>query len=78
MDINDYRAGSYKQQYEYKSFDPEVINHAWTFSDGEIQQLLSDADRALGELNAFSQLIPDVDFFIRMHIAKGGHSVQSY
>ncbi len=70
MDINDYQAGQYKQQYEYKSFDPEIINHAWTFSDGEIQQLLSEADRILGELNAFSQLIPDVDFFIRMHIAK--------
>ena len=70
MDISDYQAGKYKQQYEYKSFDPETINHAWTYSDGEIQQLLSEADRALGELNAFSQLIPDVDFFIRMHIAK--------
>jgi Fic family protein len=70
MDINDYRAGSYKQQYKYKSFDPETINHTWTFADGEIQQLLSEADRALGELNAFSQLIPGVDFFIRMHIAK--------
>lgn len=70
MDIKDYRAGKYKQQYEYKSFDPETINHAWTYSDGEIQQLLSEADRALGELNAFSQLIPDVDFFIRMHITK--------
>ena len=70
MDISDYQAGKYKQQYEYKSFDPETINHAWTYSDGEIQQLLSEADRALGELNAFSQLVPDVDLFIRMHIAK--------
>ncbi len=70
MNINDYQAGHYKQQYKYKSFSPKLINHAWTFSDGEIQQLLSEADRALGELNAFSQLIPDVDFFIRMHITK--------
>jgi Fic family protein len=70
MDINDYKSGSYKQQYEYKSFSPELINHVWTFYDGEIQKLLSEADRALGELNAFSQLIPDVDFFIRMHITK--------
>lgn len=70
MDIQDYKSGAYKQQYEYKSFDPKPINHAWIFSDGEIQQLLSEADRVLGELNAFSQLIPDVDFFIRMHITK--------
>lgn len=70
MDIYDYKSGSYIQQYEYKSFSPEPINHAWIFSDSEIQQLLSEADRILGELNAFSQLIPDVDFFIRMHITK--------
>jgi len=70
MNINDYKAGKYKQQYEYKSFSPELINHEWEISDGEIQSLLSDADRALGELNAFSQLVPNVDFFIRMHITK--------
>lgn len=70
MDIRDYQAGHYCQQYEYKSFSPEPINHAWVISDGEIQRLLSDADRALGELNAFSQLVPNVDFFIRMHITK--------
>ena len=70
MDIRDYQAGHYKQQYEYQSFSPELINHAWTIADGEIQSLLSEADRALGQLNAFSQLVPNVDFFIRMHITK--------
>lgn len=68
MNINDFQAGNYKQQYEYKSFFPTYVNHAWVISDAEIQRLLSDADRVLGELNAFSQLVPDVDFFIRMHI----------
>ena len=70
MNISDYKSGSYKQQYGYKSFMPESINHAWTISNGEVQQLLSEADRALGELNAYSQLVPNVDFFIRMHITK--------
>lgn len=70
MKISEYRAGSHKQQYQYKSFAPEPIGHAWEIDDAEIQQLLSDADRVLGELNAFSQLVPNVDFFIRMHITK--------
>lgn len=70
MDINDYKAGEYKRQYEYKSFSPTLINHPWLLADSEVQALLSEADRTLGELNAFSQLIPNVDFFIRMHIAK--------
>lgn len=47
-----------------------MINHSWEIVDGEVQRLLSDADRILGELNAFSQLVPNVDFFIRMHITK--------
>lgn len=70
MDIRDFQAGHQQQQYEFQSFLPEKINHAWVNADGEIQRLLSDADRALGELNAFSQLVPNVDFFIRMHITK--------
>ena len=70
MQLNSYKAGKYKQQYKYKSFDPKPVNHAWEVADSEILQLLSEADRMLGELNAFSQLIPDVDFFIKMHITK--------
>lgn len=70
MNLDDYQAGHYKQQYQYKSFCPSTVNHAWEVADADIQRLLSDADRALGELNAFSQLVPNVDFFIRMHVAK--------
>lgn len=70
MDIKAFKSGAYVQQYQYKSFTPEPVNHSWIFTDPDVQQLLSDADRRLGELNAFSQLVPDVDFFIRMHITK--------
>ncbi|MBC8414076.1 MAG: Fic family protein [Nitrospira sp.] len=70
MDIKDFLSGSYKQQYEYKSFMPSLVDHDWTLSDGDLLWLLSQADRKLGELNAFSQLVPDVDFFIQMHVRK--------
>ena len=70
MNLKDYTSGGYQQQYKYKSFLPSLINHAWEITDGELLTLLSDADRALGELNAFSQLVPNVDFFILMHITK--------
>ena len=55
---------------DYRAFLPQPIHHPWIISDPELLQLLGQADRALGELNAFSQLIPDIDFFIRMHVAK--------
>jgi Fic family protein len=70
MNINEFKAGDYEQQYEYRSFLPNPINREWTLSDPQTLTLLEEANRLLGELNAFSQLIPDVDFFIRMHITK--------
>jgi len=70
MNIADFRAGCYESRYEYQAFLPEPICHEWVIADPELSDLLGRADRALGELNAFSQLIPDIDFFIRMHVAK--------
>jgi hypothetical protein len=70
MNISDYHAGHYEQQYEYKSFLPTLIHHEWIIADPQLQQLLGQADRALGELNAFAQLVPDIDFFIRTYVAK--------
>ncbi len=70
MDLNDFISGKYVKQIEYKSFSPEKINHEWIVSTPEVNKLLSEANRLIGELNAFSQIVPDVDFFITMHILK--------
>lgn len=70
MELSAYQAGRLEAQLEYRSFLPEPINHGWTIFDPQVLQLLGQADRALGELNAFAQLIPDIEFFIRMSVAK--------
>lgn len=70
MNIKQYKAGRYIQQYQYTSFTPTTINHDWTWEDPKINTILEQAMQALGELNAFSLIVPDVDLFIQMHIFK--------
>lgn len=70
QDIREFKAGKWVQRLEYKSFSPNPITLQWIVSDPELQQLLDEANRQLGRLDAFSELVPDVDFFIKMHITK--------
>ena len=72
MNISSFKSGKLQQRLEYKSFEPTLINEEWHLDNDAVALLLSQADQKLGELNAFSQLIPDVDFFIKMHVLKEG------
>ncbi len=70
MKFEEFVSGSDKQQYQYRSFQPGPINHGWAWEDPRINVLLEKATKSLGELNAFTLIVPDVDLFIRMHIIK--------
>lgn len=72
MNVSQFVAGKPVQRYQYKSFEPNVVDIAWQIDNVELVMLLSQANIKLGELNAYSQLIPDVDFFIKMHVLKEG------
>lgn len=70
MKFETFQAGVLLQRYQYKSFEPVPVNHEWVWEDATINALLESANRALGELNAFSLIVPDIDLFIEMHVVK--------
>ncbi|MCK4744925.1 Fic family protein [Candidatus Parcubacteria bacterium] len=68
--MKNFKSGTYKQQFDYKSFTPSLINRNFKWEDKKIDILYGESMRFLGELNAYSKLVPDVDFFIQMNVVK--------
>jgi len=68
--MKNFKAGKPKQQMKYKSLTPSIVNRGFDWNDKKIDILHGQAMRFLGELNAYSTLVPDVDFFIQMGVAK--------
>lgn len=68
--ISEFTVGVWIRGRGYRSLTPTKINRQWLIDQPEVEVLTAQAHQKLGELNAYSELIPDVDFFIKMHIAK--------
>ena len=47
MKFEEFVSGSYKQQYQYKSFQPSSINQVWSWDDPRINVLLEKATESL-------------------------------
>lgn len=57
-----------KKLSKYEYFLPSFINKDFDFKDKKIFIYLENATRFLGELNSYGGLIPDINFFIKMHV----------
>lgn len=70
-----FQSGKYEKQIhskvgEYACFVPFSINRQYVLSNPKILYQVENAGRLLGELNAYSTLVPDINFFIQMHVQK--------
>ena len=68
MVLEEYKSGEYKQGTGYNAFLPSKINYNWGWRDTKLDFLLSEANRQIGELNAYSLLLPNVDLYIKVHV----------
>ena len=65
-----YKAGKYIVHKGYKPFLPSFINDDIDWKLGELSSLIQESSLWLGKLNSYSDLIPDIDFFIKMYATK--------
>jgi Fic family protein len=70
IQLEKYSAGRYQPGAGYKYFLPNPINEQWQWNDPLLNTLLEKAAIRLGELNAYSQLVPNIDLFIKLHVTK--------
>lgn len=71
--MKEFKAGDYKKQllgtdYSYKAFLPSKINRSYDWNIPHL--LLEKASRSLANLNSYALETPDIDFFIKMYVAK--------
>ena len=66
------RAGRYvKQLAGYKAYIPELLPPTPPIKyDGELRNLLSEADRALAKLDGITTVLPNPELFIAMYVKK--------
>lgn len=70
LKIDNYKAGIYLKSIEYQYFKPEIINATWSWDDRRLTQLIEKAAIAIGQLDAYSHQVPNIDHFIQMYVVK--------
>ncbi len=70
LKIDDFHAGYHIKNIGYQYFMPEKINLNWSWSDRELTRLVEKSAIAIGQLDAYSHQVPNIDHFIRMYVVK--------
>lgn len=48
MNLKDFKSGTFQRQFQYKSFTPAAVNHAWIWDDPKINTLLEQRPEPSG------------------------------
>lgn len=71
MELEKFQSGNWiTHSTGYTYFVPAAINQEWLWADQIINKLLEKAAIKIGELNSFSNLVPNIDLFIQLHVTK--------
>lgn len=68
--MKQYKSGKFISHKGYKPFLPSFINEEIEWPLATLTRLLQEASLMLGKLNTYAELIPDIDFFIKMYATK--------
>lgn len=68
--MKSYKSGKYVSHKGYKPFLPSFINEEIEWPLLNLTEMLQESCILIGKLNAYSELIPDIDFFIKMYATK--------
>lgn len=66
MKLENYRAGEYIRCEGYRAFILSKINYSWSWEDEKLNKKLEKASRLIGELNAYTNLIPKSDTYLKI------------
>lgn len=66
MKLEGYKSGIYNRIEDYRAFILSKINYNWGWEDTKINRLLEEASFRIGELNAYSLLVPNIDVYIKI------------
>src|ERR1035441_7774814 len=70
IELETYKAGHFEKGLGYSYFVPGKINEQWIWKDAALNTLLEKASKALGELNSYAKLVPNIELFIHLHVTK--------